>query len=443
MIRIHSVRVIPVRMPARLSGFSLIEIMIALTLGLLLSVGILSLFNGTSRTNKLQNGLAQLQENGRFAVMRIEQDMRMLGAQYCSNTTGGSAPGTAVPVLPERAPMIYAPNLGLPDSNIQSIDASGSPSNAAAGAPYALSPRWFAQGYSCTTSSCTPAVPTGAGLFPGMGLADGKRVPASDVLTIRYLRGSGWPLTNGACAVAAADPLVAGTGITLSPQTGDDPVDFDAGNLALVTDCINPVVLPISAYSSNVVTVGAILPGATGAVCGGSRTRDVRMFNFSKDFVTISYYLVFRADDSPDARPNDGSGSRLIPVLVRSVNGVAQDLVRGVDALRFRYGVQDSAGYTRFMTADQVNLGSACTAPPGGLNVEPGCLWRSVRTVEAHLLVNTVNEVFGLDNASRTFRFDGNPYTLADGAALPSGLLAGSQIRREFIAYVSNRAHNL
>lgn len=443
MTRSRPVHATPARTQQRSGGFSLIEIMIALTLGLLLSIGIISLFDGTSRTNKLQNGLAQLQENGRFAVMKIEQDMRMLGAQYCSNTTGGSAPGTAVPVLPERAPMIYAPNLNLPDSTIQSIDAAGNPSNASATAAYALSPRWFAQGYACTASTCTPALPVG--VFPGMGLAAGMRVPASDVLTVRYLRGSGWPLESGACSIGAAAPILNGTAITVSPQTGDDPVDISPGELALVTDCINPVVLPISAVSSNTLTVGGgVLDGVTGAVCSGNRTRDVRLFNFSRDFVTVSYYLVFRADDNPDARPNGGGGTRLIPVLVRRENGVEQELVRGVDQLAFRYGIQDSAGSTRFMTADQVGAGGAfCTAPPPGMNVEPGCLWRSVRTVEAHLLVNTVNEVFGLDTASRTYRFDGTSYTRADGDALPSGLLAGSQLRREFIAYVSSRAHNL
>lgn len=66
-------------------GFTLLEIMVALVLGLLLSIGIVSLFLTTSRTNKLQDGLARLQENGRYAVGRIESDLRMGGAQYCSN----------------------------------------------------------------------------------------------------------------------------------------------------------------------------------------------------------------------------------------------------------------------------------------------------------------------------------------------------------------------
>lgn len=431
-------------------GFSLIEIMIALTLGLLLSVGIMSLFSNTSRTNKLQDALARLQENGRFAVTQIDRDLRMLSAQYCSNTAGGSPPGTVAPVVPARAPMVYAPDLRLPDSTINSIDSAGNPSAAPAASPYALSPRWFVQGYSCTASSCTPALPSGAGQIPTMGLAAGRRVPASDVLTIRYQRGSGWPVAMNACAVAAGDPLVNGTTITVSPQAGDDPIGNMQPGLALISDCVNPAVIPIGGVAGNMLTIGTapstsggILPGAQGALCMGNRTRDVRLFNFSDDFVTVSYYLVFRDDDNPDARPNSGAARRLVPVLVRRENGVEQELVRGVDQLAFRYGVQDAGGNLQFMTAAQVQTAGSCTAPPPGMPLEPGCMWRSVKTVEPHLLLNTVDEVFGLDNASRTFRFAGSSYTLADTASLPSGIRAGSQLRREFIAYVSVRDRHL
>ena len=74
-------------------------------------------------------------------------DLRMAGGQYCSATTGASVQGTVIPVLPSRAPMVYARNLNLPDSNIRSIDATGNPTAAFAAAAYVLSPRWFIQGY--------------------------------------------------------------------------------------------------------------------------------------------------------------------------------------------------------------------------------------------------------------------------------------------------------
>ncbi|MBO9662413.1 PilW family protein [Dokdonella sp.] len=428
-------------------GFSLLEIMIALTLGLLLSIGIVTLFSGTSRTNKLQDGLARLQENGRFAVTRMEQDLRMFGGQYCSNTTGASAPDTAVPMVPARAPMVYASDLQLPDSAINSIDANGNPTDASATAAYILSPRWFIQGYSCTASTCTPSLPSGSEAIPDMGLAAGRRVPASDVLTIRYQRGTGWTVPLNACSVAAGADLADGDTIQVSPQDGDDPISGMTPGLALISDCVSPVVLPISAVSGNLLTIGAvpqtssgILAGASGFSCKGNRTRDVRLFNFSADFVTVSYYLAFREDDNPDARPNGGGDTRLIPVLIRREKGVEQELVRGVDELVFRYGVQDRTGKTQFMSAADVNVGTECSPPPPGLNDEPGCMWRTVRSIESHLLVNTVDDIGSLDQADRRYSFDGDEFLNA--TSLPSGLSAGNQLRREFIAYVTVRNRN-
>jgi len=432
------------------AGFSLLEIMIALTLGLLLSVGILGLFSGTSHTSKVQDGLARLQENGRYAVSRIESDLRMSRGQYCSNNSGNAATGGSVATWGGRAPMVFATNLNLPDvgANNVSVDASGNLSNATPAAAYALSPRYFMQGYRCVSGSCTPALPTGAGQIPASGLAAGRRVPNSDVLTVRYQRGSGWPMIiDGNCTT--------GGSITVSPQAGDDPVAFKPGaGLALISDCQNPSVIPVSGVSGNAINIGPILPGTP--TCKATALRDVRVFNFSEDFVTITYYLAFRNDDNPDARPNSAAARRLIPTLIRRENGVDQELVQGVDRLDFRFGVQESGGNVRYLSADLVDSrnGNTITCPnkadgvapnPSNLTAsEPGCLWRAVRTVEAHLLVNSVNDVSGLDDTSRTYRYSftaaGAPAgNTIDQATLPSGLNLATMLRREFIAQSTNR----
>ncbi len=431
------------------SGFTLVEVLVAVALGLLLMAGIITLFSGISGTNKVQSGLARLQENGRFALMRMETDMRMAAGQYCSSTTGASVKGTTVPVLPSRAPMVYARDLNLPDSNINSIDATGNPTTASAAAAYVLSPRWFIQGYTCTTTACTPALTAANTGIPDMGLAVDSRVPGSDVLTVRYLRGSGWTVPLNTCSTPTGGTIAGGTVITVAPQTGDDPFNMTAG-LALVSDCIAPAILPISAVNvgSKTLTVdGNVLAGAPGQLCNGSSLRDARLFDFTNDFVTVSYYLVFRGDDSPDARPNSAASQRLIPVLVRSENGVAQELVRGVDLLAFRFGVLQGDGNTRLMTAAEITTTSpvGCAVAPPGTTMEPGCLWRSVRTIEPHLLVNSVDEVNTIDAIGRSYRFNGAPPVISPAASdtLPSGLQVGNMNRREFIGYFSVRNGNL
>lgn len=434
----------------RNSGFTLIEIMVALALGLLLSIGIISLFGNTSRTNRLQNGLARLQENGRFAVTSMETDLRMTSAQYCSNFAGSATPGTVVPVLPLRAPVVLAQNLGLADpgpgagdaslATLNSIDASGYPSVAAATAGYILSPRYFVQGYSCTTASCTPnGLPSG---LPAAGTNVDQRLPGSDVLTIRYQHGTGWSFLSSNAATDAS--CATGATLRLNAQTGDDPVNFSAGQLALVTDCINSSIVPIGSVAGNVLTLGNLTSGS--GMCLNSGSHDMRVFNFTSDFSTVTYYVRLREDKSPDARPNSStSATRVIPVLMRRENGVEQELVQGVDQLTFRYGVQDATGRTRFFSAAEIEGGAGglqCAPPPDGVTNEPGCMWRSVRLIEAHLLVNTVDEIMNLDSVSRNYHFMGVQHATTDATLLPSGLKAGSMLRREFIAYVSNRNYN-
>ncbi len=51
-------------------GFSLIELMVAMFLGIIVSAGIITLFTSTSKANRVQAQLARMQEQGRFAVAR-------------------------------------------------------------------------------------------------------------------------------------------------------------------------------------------------------------------------------------------------------------------------------------------------------------------------------------------------------------------------------------
>ena len=433
---------------AHSAGFSLLEIMIALALGLLLSAGILSLFGTTSSTNKLQNGLARLQEAGRFAVTRMEGDLRMSGGQYCSNFSGDSKAGTSIPVVALRAPAVFTPTLGFADG-INSIDpGTGLASAAAATASYILSPRYFIQGYACDTAAdCSGGMPA---FLPAQGLSAGARLPASDVLIVRYQRGTGWP-------VPGANTCGTGGALSFAPQASDDVYDpadpahsFVAGENALITDCQNTSVVPVAGAAGTTLAIGTIVTGMAEPACTNSGARDMRVFNFSKDFVTVTYSVELREDESPDARPNSAEPRRLVPALIRRENGGnAQELVRGVDELKFRYGVQDGNGDTRYLTADEIDAG-AIPCPPGpdgaatapGTANEPGCLWRAVRAIEARLLVNTGDEVMGLDLASLAYRFNDEPFAPTQTTLLPSGLLAGSTIRREFIAFASKRNYN-
>ncbi|MDT8410196.1 MAG: PilW family protein [Wenzhouxiangellaceae bacterium] len=63
----------------RATGFSLIELMIALTLGLLLTAGMVQLFSSTKSTFNTNEGFARVQENGRFAIETLKRELRPTG----------------------------------------------------------------------------------------------------------------------------------------------------------------------------------------------------------------------------------------------------------------------------------------------------------------------------------------------------------------------------
>src|SRR6056297_2680692 len=81
---------VPIRLerkPGRISvgGFSLIEMMVAITLGLLLTAGMIQLFDSTKVTFRSNDALARVQENGRFTLELLKREFRHLGADgFCA-----------------------------------------------------------------------------------------------------------------------------------------------------------------------------------------------------------------------------------------------------------------------------------------------------------------------------------------------------------------------
>jgi len=72
----------------RQMGFTLVEILVAVTISMILLVGVIQIFATTKRSYKLDESLARLQENGRFATNILARDVRMAGFQGCANMAG-------------------------------------------------------------------------------------------------------------------------------------------------------------------------------------------------------------------------------------------------------------------------------------------------------------------------------------------------------------------
>jgi len=74
-------------------GFTIVELMIAITVGLVLSAGVLQLFVRTTKINLAQDNLSRLQETGRFAMEYLSRDIRMAGYPRVS-FSGDAVQGT-------------------------------------------------------------------------------------------------------------------------------------------------------------------------------------------------------------------------------------------------------------------------------------------------------------------------------------------------------------
>jgi len=65
-------------------GFSLIELMISLTIGLFILLGVVVVYVGAIRSESTNSSLARIQEHGRFAIEFMAKDLRQAGYTGCA-----------------------------------------------------------------------------------------------------------------------------------------------------------------------------------------------------------------------------------------------------------------------------------------------------------------------------------------------------------------------
>lgn len=428
-------------------GFSLIELMVAMVIGLIILLGLISLFDSSSSLNRSQHGLSVLQENGRYAITRIKQDIEQAGRKHCATVALPSTLTTDWDQGYQMTALMAAPNVnftnGLPNVGDIRLDSTAATepnqlgdTNVPPGVAYPIDPSFFIRGHECTATACTPALNTvGADLaapFDALGSADGNRPLQTDVLTVRYLTGG-------------RDVVQVNNATNTVTLAANQPALFNG--LGLIADCNNSL---ITTFNGAVANGAFPLPNL-------NALSNLKLFDMNNDLRTVSYYLKLNTD------PNDSG--RLISSLYRSENGVEQQIVEGVERFDLFYLAQLQTGEVVRMTAAQVqaingggdlDLNGAidgpngCTIPPRitsglsglGLANNAGCLWRSIYAVEVHMLFNTVNNSSTVNDDRYVYTPDGvTPQDPSSG--LVSGLDGERMYRREFTAVVPIRSYTL
>ena len=72
-------------------GFGLIELLIALALGLIIVLGVVQIFIAAKNTYVSQNSAAAMQEDARFVLSKMIQEIRMVGMFGCLGTITDSS----------------------------------------------------------------------------------------------------------------------------------------------------------------------------------------------------------------------------------------------------------------------------------------------------------------------------------------------------------------
>ncbi len=88
-------------------GFSMIEMMIALTIGMVIMVAVAQLFYGNRQTSAAQDASAEVQETARFAALVLQREVRMAGMKLTASTGVFDA---ANPVIAGVNATVGAPN---------------------------------------------------------------------------------------------------------------------------------------------------------------------------------------------------------------------------------------------------------------------------------------------------------------------------------------------
>lgn len=387
----------------RQQGLTLIELMVAMVLGLLVLAGVITVFISISASNKAQTQMATLQENGRFAIYQLSEDIGMANALYCSSSGGAPKSTGGGPALDEfRTPTVFSLGSTLQGALDDLTTLWGADSYPAEPTQtFALPEFLFMRGYDCGKTACEPIDPnTKVPGIPGQGTSVGNRVVGSSILTLRYLDpSSGWSIGEGGSTLSASASNATALGqINLSPKSGEPPVsDFGAGHLAMLADCSAAQVFSVSGQGSATLVPLSVPSGNFDTPGVWTGLAGVRLFDFNRSFQTITYHL--QVVDIGDGRKTGA--------LIRRVNGVGQELVRGIERLGFRYGVTNSSGNTRFMTAKEVDEAStaecpaAAPAPEGGAASanRQGCLWRAVRSIEVSLVASGMRPLNSLSDS--------------------------------------------
>lgn len=311
-------------------GFSLIELMVAITLGLLLTAGLVQLFSSTKVTFNSNDALARVQENGRFALERLKRELREAGTLgFCAG----------------QIPITSHLNTGCSGG----IDDFFNPDFAVVGWEYGGT--GLAESFTLP-ASLDPATASASDWDSEANSADlptqlgGLVVPGSDVLVVRNL---------AVVDTFTADPL------NLHDPDEDisltDDSEIETNTVVLITDCSSADLFQNTAgpteklLSSSGGSCASPGPGNSGIDWSTTYNDSMQTFTLQQ----VAYYIgVNGAGETGLYRWNMSEGT---------ANAVAEEIIEGAENFQVLYGFSraapdgDGQHVNNWITADEIPAG--------------------------------------------------------------------------------------
>ncbi len=240
--------------PLHLAGFSLVELMVALTLSLVLMGAIAQSFISSKQSHKMREQVALLTENGRYATESLQRDIRMAGYSGCRTLD------SLQPNITANSP----PDFSTSNDSLQGFESGA--------------------GWTNPTSNTYLA--------------------GTDVITINRAAGQGVQLTGN---MGTTDANI---------QLGSNPYGFQAGDVLLITDCESADLFRASSVAqtaSSVITIAHTSTTNTDNNLSSLYQDDATITKFSSNtyFVgtninggTSLYMVPFESDGAIELVPN-------------------------------------------------------------------------------------------------------------------------------------------
>lgn len=382
------------RASLRQAGLSLVELMVALLISSLILIGLVQIFASTRVTYQADEGLARLQENGRFAMDFLARDIRMAGNMGCIGKIPAAKQAERVWNYLDTTSSGYGSGYNL-STGISGFEMPGT----SPGANYALPSQYPP----AMTTGTTPALDTTLVSSVAVG---------SDVVTVRYMDSNATPLVpNASGKYHDSAQVFAGVPNTLKQY-----------QIAMVTNCKQVAIFQITNNPTGgaPVSVAHGNGGTPGNTCpnwgtGGCKGYD-NAFGAGSQIATLRSVAFFIGRGA-------NNGPALFRQEITSPATPAAELVEGIENMQILYGI-DTNPQNNFQT----NGHQADSYLTANLVAD----WSQVISVRIGLLVSTSNVVGQADTA-----LDTSTYTAAGVTIDPA--VDDRRRRRVFTSTVSLR----